>query len=144
MVTMKAAVGGIPVRRAMMTDFRTLQPDDSLQRAIELILATSQQDFPVVENSRVVGILPSRELMVSLQRRGPDTLVRDVMRRDFLLLDANEMLDTAFARMHVAECCMTAPVTQRDALVGLLTAENISEFVFIASALGDRRAGSAT
>lgn len=144
MVTMKAALGGIPVRHAMMTDFRTLQPGDSLQRTIELILATSQQDFPVVENSRVLGILPSRELMVALQQRGPDTLVQDVMRRDFLSLDANEMLDTAFARMHAAECCMTAPVTQRDALVGLLTAENISEFVLIASALGDRRAGSAT
>jgi stage IV sporulation protein FB len=128
----------------MMTDFRTLRPDDTLQRAIELILATSQQDFPVVDNSRVLGILPSRELMVALQQRSPDTLVRDVMRRDFLSLDANEMLDTALARLHASECCMTAPVVQRDTLVGLLTAENISEFVLIASALGDRRAGNAT
>lgn len=144
MVTMKAALAGVPVRHAMMTDFRTLQPGDSLKRAIELILATPQQDFPVVENSRVLGILPSRELMVALQQRGPDTLVQDVMRRDFLLLEANEMLDTALARLHAAECCMTAPVIQRDALVGLLTAENISEFVLIASALGDRRARSST
>jgi predicted transcriptional regulator len=82
--------------------------------------------------------------MVALQQRSPDTLVRDVMRRDFLSLDANEMLDTALARLHASECCMTAPVVQRDTLVGLLTAENISEFVLIASALGDRRAGNAT
>ena len=92
MATMKAALGGIPVRRAMMTDFRTLRPGDSLHRAIELILATHQQDFPVLEDSRVLGILPSRELMVALQQRGPDTLVRDVMRQDFLSLEANEML----------------------------------------------------
>lgn len=139
MVTMKAALAGIPVRRAMMTDFRSLQPGDSLQRAIELILATPQQDFPVVENSRVLGILPARELMTALQQRGPDTLVQEVMRRDFLSLEANEMLDAALARLHQAECCMTAPVIERGALVGLLTAENINEFLMISSALGEQR-----
>lgn len=143
MATMKAALGGIPVRRAMMTEFHTLRPGDSLQRGIELILATPQQDFPVVEGSRVLGILPSRDLLVALQQRGPDTLVGDVMRRDFLALDANEMLDAALARIHAAECCLTAPVYHRDALVGLLTAENVSEFLLIVSALGERRAGNA-
>ena len=128
----------------MMTDFRTLRPGDSLQRAVELILATPQQDFPVVEDARMVGILPSRELMVALQQRGPDTLVQDVMRRDFLSLEANEMLDTALARLHAAECCLTAPVMHRDAMVGLLTAENVSEFMLIVSALGERRALNAT
>lgn len=128
----------------MMTDFRTLRPGDSLHRAIELILATHQQDFPVLEDSRVLGILPSRELMVALQQRGPDTLVRDVMRQDFLSLEANEMLDVAFTRMQAAECCTTAPVIHRDTLVGLLTADNVNEFVLIVSALGERRAGTAT
>ena len=140
MVTMKAALEGLPVRRAMMTDFRTLRPVDSLQTAVELILATPQQDFPVVDDTRVVGILPSRELMVALHERGPETLLQDVMRRDFLSLDANEMLETALARMHTAECCLTAPVIQRDALIGLLTAENVHELLVIVSALKDRRA----
>lgn len=142
MVTMKAALGGIPVRRAMMTDFRTLRPENSLQQAIDLLLATPQQDFPVLEDSRVLGILPSRDLMVALQQRGPDTLVEDVMRRDFLSLDVNEMLDAALARIHAAECCLTATVVHRDALVGLLTAENVGEFLLIVSALGERHRGN--
>ncbi len=135
MVTMKAALGGVPVHRAMMTKFVTLKPNDSLQRAIELILATPQQDFPVVEDSRVVGILPSRDLMIALQKHGPDLLVERVMRRDFVSLDSHEMLDVALARIHTAECCLTAPVIQRGALVGLLTADNVGEFLLIASAL---------
>ncbi len=144
MATIKAALGGIPVSHAMMTNFSKLRPKDSLQRAIELILATPQQDFPVLDDSRVLGILPSRELMVALQQRGPDTLVQDVMRRDFLSLEANEMLDAALARMHAAECCLTAPVIHGDALVGLLTAENVNEFLLIVSALGERRARNST
>jgi len=143
MANMKAALGGIPVKRAMMTDFRSLQPGDALQRAIDLVLATPQQDFPVLDNARVVGILPSRDLLVALQQRGPDALVQDAMRRDFLSVDPNDMLDAALARIQAAECCLTAPVIQRDALVGLLTAENVREFLLIASALGERRTQNA-
>lgn len=139
MVTMKAALGGIPVKRAMMTDFRKLQRGDSLQHAVELILATPQQDFPVLEDGRVIGILTSRDLMVALQQRRPDTLVEDVMSCKFLSLDVNDMLDNSLARIHLAECCTTAPVLQRETLVGLLTAENVSEFLRIASAIGEQR-----
>ena len=141
---MKTTLGGIPVERAMMTEFYSLRPDESLKRAIELILATPQQDFPVLEDSRVVGILTSRDLMIALQQRGQDTAVKDVMRRDFLSLDAKEMLDIAFTRMGAEECCTTAPVIYRNTLVGLLTAENVSEFLLIVSALGERRATNAT
>lgn len=140
MATMKAALGGIPVSRAMMTKFSTLVPKDSLQRAIDLILATPQQDFPVLRDSQVVGILPSRELMIALQQHGPDALVESFMRRDFVSLDANEMLDVALARIQTAECCTTAPVFQRDAIVGLLTADNVREFLLITSALSEHRA----
>ena len=40
---------------AMLTDFRTLQKDDNLDRAIELTLAGSQKDFPVVSNGNIEG-----------------------------------------------------------------------------------------
>jgi Zn-dependent protease/predicted transcriptional regulator len=139
MATMKSALGGIPVKRAMMTEFNSLKPGDSLQRAIDLVLATPQQDFPVVEDGIVVGILPSRELMAALQKQGQEALVGDVMRRDFLSVDANDMLDTALTRVQASECCLTASVMQHDKMVGLLTAENVREFLLIASALGERQ-----
>ena len=81
--------------------------------------------------------------MVALQQRGPDTPVSEVMRKDFLALEANEMSDAALACLLAAECCATATVMHRDALVGLLTAENVNEFMLIVSALGDRHAGKA-
>jgi hypothetical protein len=55
MTQLKSALGGIPIERAMITDYRTLSLGDSLGRAIQLTLAGSQQDFPVEENARVVG-----------------------------------------------------------------------------------------
>jgi Zn-dependent protease len=44
---MQSAIGGIPVKQAMLTDFKTLNSNDTLERAVELTLAGSQKDFPV-------------------------------------------------------------------------------------------------
>src|SRR5262249_6864666 len=66
MVQMKSALGGIPVSRAMITDFHTLSPDDPLERAVEHILAGFQQDFPVVQAGRIVGMLTQSHLLTAL------------------------------------------------------------------------------
>ena len=84
MAQVKSALAGIPLRRAMITDFRSLTPEDALSRAVDLVLAGAQQDFPVVSGSRVAGILTRSDLLVALRQRGEYTLVADVMRRDFL------------------------------------------------------------
>ena len=39
MVQMRSALAGIPVQKAMVTDFRTLAPDDPLGRAVDYVLA---------------------------------------------------------------------------------------------------------
>jgi Zn-dependent protease len=64
MAQMKSSLAGIPVMRAMITDFQTLTPRDPLARATERILAGSQQDFPVLDNGQVVGILTRHDLIV--------------------------------------------------------------------------------
>ncbi|HEY7678625.1 MAG TPA: site-2 protease family protein [Candidatus Methylomirabilis sp.] len=109
LVQMRSALGGIPVGRAMITDFRTLAPRDPLARAVELILAGSQQDFPVVEDGRVAGILMRSDLLAGLTQRGQDAPVADVTRRDFQVVGSFEMLETAFTGLHACEC-HTLPV----------------------------------
>jgi Zn-dependent protease len=131
---MKAALGGIPVRRLMITDFRALHPDDTLQRAIELTLATTQRDFPVVEADRVVGVLTQRALIQGLTEKGRDAPVASVMERNFQLAELSEMIEPAFLRLQTCNCS-TLPVLDAGRLVGLLTLENVGEFLSIQSAL---------
>jgi Zn-dependent protease len=69
MAQMQSAIGGIPVQQAMLTDFKTLQTSDSLDRAVELTLSGSQKDFPVVDNGRVEGILTQTDLLKALSAR---------------------------------------------------------------------------
>jgi Zn-dependent protease len=46
-VSIRSAISATPVGRAMITDFRTLDVNDPLQRAADWVIAGSQQDFPV-------------------------------------------------------------------------------------------------
>jgi Zn-dependent protease/CBS domain-containing protein len=139
MTQMKAALGGIPLERAMITDFRTLSPDDSLAHAVELLLAGAQQDFPIVENGAVVGILTRADLLTALARQEQQSPVADVMRRNFLTADAADMIDVAFQRLQEHEC-HTIPVVRGGILIGLLTMDNMGEFLRVQAAIGGRRA----
>ena len=134
MVQMKSALGGIPVSRAMLTDFRTLSPHDSLARAVELVLTGAQQDFPVVGNGHVEGVLTRGDLLTALTQQGQGALVRDVMRHEFQTVDSFEMLEKAFARLQDCDC-HTLPVTHNGRLVGLVTMDNVGEFLMIQAAL---------
>jgi Zn-dependent protease len=135
MTQVKAALGGIPLERAMITDFRTLSPGDSLAHAVELLLAGAQQDFPVVEHGAVVGILTRADLFTSLARQEQQCPVADVMRRKFLTADASDMIDVAFQRLQEHEC-HTIPVLRGGVLIGLLTMDNVGEFLRVQTAIG--------
>jgi len=132
---MRWALGGIPVSRAMLTEFHTLNPRDSLGQAVDLILAGSQQDFPVVEGGNVIGVLTRSGLIHGLEKGGRDRAVAEAMLREFQIADAAEMLETAFARAQSCGC-HTLPVMRGGQIVGLLTMDNVGEFLMIQAALG--------
>ena len=139
MVMMRNSVGGIPVTRVMITDFKTLSARDTLAQAVALILAGTQHDFPVVDaNGRVVGILERDALITALSRRGEGAPVGEVMRSDVPEVDSHEMVESALMRLQESGA-KTLPVSHAGRFVGLITAENITEFLMIRSALQTAR-----
>jgi Zn-dependent protease/predicted transcriptional regulator len=135
MVQMKNSVSGIPVTRAMLTDFKTLSPRDNLSQVVALILSGSQHDFPVVDGTgRVAGILERDAFMRALTQHGQSVPVMDFIRRDLPEVDSYEMLELALMRLQESGS-KTLPVTHGGQLVGVITAENITEYLMIRSAL---------
>jgi Zn-dependent protease/predicted transcriptional regulator len=134
-VQVKNSMGGIPVTRAMMTEFRTLSPGDSLSRVVAYILAGSQHDFPVVDaTGRVAGILERDAFMRALTEHGQSASVMDFIRRDLPEVDSHEMLEPVLTRLQESGA-KSLPVTHGGQLVGMITMENVSEFLMIRSAL---------
>jgi len=124
----QAALTGIPVTHAMMTDCRTLDAREPLQHAIALVLAGAQRDFPVTQHGRLAGVLTRDALVAALAGGRADISVGEVMSREFQTADAHELLDSAFQRLQSSRC-LVLPVLQRGQVVGLLTPDNVGEFI---------------
>ncbi len=137
-VKLKAALTGIPVRRATLTNIQVLSPSDRVENAVELMLAGSQTDFPVLENDILVGMARRNDLLGALARRENTALISSIMRRELQAVDDQEMLENAF--LHFQECeCSSLPVTQNGIFAGLLTIENIGELLRINSSISRNR-----
>jgi Zn-dependent protease len=132
MVQMKSALAGIPLRRAMLTHFRTLTPASTLGDAVDLLLTGSQQDFPVITDGRIEGMLTRSDLVKALPQRGRDARVADTM-RECPTAEASEMLETVFGRLRSGDV-HTISVLDHGALIGLVTMDNVGEFLMIHAA----------
>jgi Zn-dependent protease/predicted transcriptional regulator len=125
---------GTPVRQAMVTRFARLEEEDTLDDAVDELLAGTDHDFPVVKEGKVVGLLRRKQLIEALSAHDRDTSVREVADREFFTTGPRAPLDDVFQRMNEASCT-TVPVEEDGQLVGLLTLENVGELIMVSSAL---------
>jgi predicted transcriptional regulator len=137
-VQTKSTLADVTVESAMQTNFQTLSSADTLERAVELILSGAQQDFPVVWGNEVIGILTRSQLMVALAQQGQNARVADVMSREFCLAKTTDMLEPQLVKLGQGEC-RTMPVLRDGQLAGLLTMDNVGEYVMIQSALHSKK-----
>jgi CBS domain-containing protein len=137
-VQVKSALSGIPVGRAMLTEFHTVSPTDPLSHPIELLLAGSQHDFPVVADGAVVGMLTREDLIRALTQYKESIFVSHIMRKDFHTIDSSQMLEGITQQMEEGGQ-NTLPVLNHGQLVGLINLENIGEFLMIQNAVKARK-----
>lgn len=134
-VETRAALAGLLVDAAMITNFESLPGTTTVGVAAERLLAGSQTDFPVVDPAgRPVGVLTRTDLIGGLTRNGPNAIVSEVMTRQFATAAPTEMLGDALARLQTCEC-HSLPVVLGQRVVGMITMENIGEFMTVQTAL---------
>ena len=130
--TRRSAVQGHTAREAMITKFETLAPQDTLGRAAELMLATHQHDFPVLDAwQRVAGVLPRARLLEGLAKTGREATVLDVMLREPVQLPPAADLDEVLQKLQ-AEPGTPVLVVENGVLLGMITFENLAEFIVVA------------
>ena len=137
-VERRAVVAGHRAREAMITRFETLAPQDTLGRAAEVLLASHQQDFPVLDAwQRVAGVLPRSTLLKALAREGRDAAVLDVMHRQPIVVEPWDPLDRVLAALQASPGDPVL-VLEQGRLVGMITLDNLAEFIELAKAARPR------
>jgi CBS domain-containing protein len=124
---------GFAVHAAMITDFRTLQHGDTIRDAGQLLLATSQHDFPVMHGGSAVGLLTRAALVRAMMAQGPDAYVAGAMDRDFKRVTPDSPLNEAMPILSGPAACVLV-IDDEGRLLGMLTSENVSEFILLRQA----------
>jgi Zn-dependent protease/predicted transcriptional regulator len=138
MAETKSVLGSVSAKDAMIPEFRTLSPRDELSQAVKLILNGWQQDFPVVDQGRVVGMLLRSDMIATLASGEAHASVREAMREDFPVASPMEPLHSVFTRLHDTQAA-TVPIVENGRLVGLITLENMTEYMMVRAALSEAK-----
>jgi Zn-dependent protease/CBS domain-containing protein len=125
---------GMVAADAMVTHFETLPTAARIADAVELLLRTTQTDFPVLDASgRLRGILTRADMIRALQESGAEGAVLGAMRADAAVVPHRAPLEDALRAMQDS----AGPVGVTDGagrLVGLLTQENLGEMLMVEAA----------
>jgi Zn-dependent protease len=131
-VETKSLTHGFTARDAMITKFQALSPLDDLDAATQLLLATTQQEFPVVgEDGRLVGVLTRENLIAGLNGGGRQTRVADAMTTEVLFVPQSRPLDDVFAMLQQKKAPIVAVTDPAGRFDGYINFENLSELVMV-------------
>ncbi len=125
----KHALGGTTVGQAMTRSPHVLRVNDSLSKAVELTLTTSQADFPVLEwgSNKVAGLISEIDLLRGLQSLGTYAAAREVMQTRITPASPDEPLHVAQQKMLTGRTRALPVLNLEGELLGLLTADDINE-----------------
>ncbi len=133
LVRRRAALSGVPVAQAMLTRYDVLLPQNTLKDAVQLLLASAQPDFPVIEGGRLAGMLTREALVQGLSQFGEDAPVTETMLPVTVEVHPQQPLNDVLPLFQETGL-RTLPVTRDGELIGLLSTENISDLLLIRAA----------
>ena len=119
---------GVRVRQAMIGDVRTLSVGDTLKQAADVLLDTSQHDFPVVHGGTVQGVLTRDGLLRGLAQSGPGAYVAGAMSRAFASAAPDDDLNEVLPRLQGVPGPLVVLEPNTGTLMGIVTADNVQEF----------------
>ncbi|RWC46394.1 site-2 protease family protein [Mesorhizobium sp.] len=122
----------------MITEFARLERSATLDEAIEMLLATTQHDFPVTDTAgHLKGLVTRNDMIRTLKEKGPAEPVASAMRSDIPQIHYRKSLEESLRLMQQADVPAVAVVDSSDRLVGLMTHETIGEMLMVRSAVSD-------
>jgi CBS domain-containing protein len=117
------------VKDIMSRDVKLASPEDSLQKAAQMMAQIDAGGLPVGENDRLVGMLTDRDITLRAVAKGKspaECKVREVMSSDIKYIFEDESLDDAARNMSELQV-RRLPVLSRDKrLVGIVALGDIA------------------
>jgi CBS domain-containing protein len=132
---LREVAASVLVGDVMITKFSRLERAATIDQAIELLLATTQHEFPVVDaDGRFEGLLTRDAMIKALRDSGPAAPVVSAISKDIPVTHPRKSLQDSLRVMQESGASAIAVVDDAGKLVGLMTHENLGEMLMVRSA----------
>jgi Zn-dependent protease len=138
-VRTRSVLRDLNVEDVMSRDVAVLSPSDPVSRGIELIYQTGQDDFPVLENGTLVGVVARSALVEAMNAQGANTPVIRITESDVTLAAPGEKLVHACEEIINGARTNVVMVVDDGQLVGMVSPENINRFLSVRSSIKSPR-----
>ncbi len=118
---------GVTASAAMVSDIEILSPHDTVGAVAEHYCRGFQEDFPVADGRRLVGLITRDTLVNALHKKGPSVLVSEVMRRDFHTAAEDTPLIEILEKIQ-SSGSKAVPKLKSGEIRGLITLEQIGRY----------------
>jgi Zn-dependent protease/CBS domain-containing protein len=118
----QSVIENVKLEEIMLTDFSTLSPADTLEDALNKAVHSLQDDFPVIRDSDMVGVISKQHILRALREDG-NGYVQSAMKKAFESAGRGETLAGAFRK--ITKGVTMIPVVDDERLVGIVTLQNL-------------------
>lgn len=137
---LEAISGQVAVGDVMVTKFAVLGPSARMDDAVELLLATNQNEFPIVgDDGRFEGLLTRDGIIGAMKEGRAHANVRSAMRTEVPMIARDTAINESLRIMQAANSSAAAVVDRDKRLVGLMNLETIGELLMLRAAAEDFR-----
>ncbi len=140
-VVLKSLLNNVPASEAMTTEFVALRPNDTLRKAIEQFHHGCQDDFPVLGDKGIEGVLTRERILASIHEKGLDVTVSEIMDRTFVSVNPKMPLDSVYKKL-LSNRKTAVAVVDNDSVKGMICLDGISRYFMIKTAMGKAVAGN--
>lgn len=116
------------VKDVMTNDVASLKPEDSIERAAELMKEFNIGSLPVCEGKKVIGIVTDRDIALRAVAEGKDNrnqTVKDVMSSNPVVIDSQADVKEA-AKLMSDNQIRRIPIVESNSLVGMVSLGDIA------------------
>ncbi len=131
-VDLRLTLRKFSVKDVLAGDFLTVSASTPLSQILALSLHSHQEDFPVVDRGKLVGLLTRSDIILTIHQFGVQTLVRDAMKKDFPTVGVNDSLIKVHRLMEEWQI-KAIPVLKQERVVGIVSLEDISRVYLLMS-----------
>lgn len=130
--SMLAETRDLVARDAMITRFESLGTGSVAADASNLLLQTTQQEFPVIDaTGRVAGFVTRTRLIDAMTKHGSNTPVCDIMRNEVTAVAPDAALERVIAAIYAHPARAVAVVDREGRLLGYVNGQNATELMML-------------